>query len=89
MAIHVHATYRAGLIHPDQPLDLPEDSEIDLTVVPIAPENGAASAAEKVVRPPAPRISVEELRERLAKYAVSVQPLPPDFSRADIYRDHD
>jgi len=89
MTIHVHATYRAGVIHPDQPLELPDNTEVDLTVVPVAAENGASTAADTVVRPPAPRISVEELRDRLAKYAVSVEPLPPDFSRADIYRDHD
>jgi hypothetical protein len=32
MTIHVHATYRAGLIHPDHPLNLPEGAELKLTV---------------------------------------------------------
>jgi len=29
------------------------------------------------------------LRELIAKYSVSVGSLPADFSRADIYSDHD
>ncbi len=88
MTIQIHATYRAGAIHPDQPLQLPDNTEVDVIVVPLVAENGESGEAE-AVRPPAPRITVEEMRERLAKYAVSVPPLPPDFSRADIYRDHD
>ena len=31
----------------------------------------------------------EELRQQIAKHSVSVSSLPPDFSREDIYRDHD
>jgi predicted DNA-binding antitoxin AbrB/MazE fold protein len=33
MTINVHATYRDGLIHPDHPLNLPEGTELQLTVV--------------------------------------------------------
>jgi hypothetical protein len=87
MTIHIDATYRDGAIHPDIPLNLPDNTPVRVHVVPKpfrVPET-----QEESVRPPAPRISVEELRERLAKYAVSVEPLPADFSRADIYRDHD
>jgi hypothetical protein len=87
MPIDIDATYRDGAIHPDTPLNLPDNTPVRVHVVPKPVR--IAETQEESVRPPAPRISVEELRERLAKYAVSVEPLPPDFSRADIYRDHD
>jgi predicted DNA-binding antitoxin AbrB/MazE fold protein len=32
MTINVHATYRDGLIHPVHPLNLPEGTELELTV---------------------------------------------------------
>jgi hypothetical protein len=85
MSIHVHATYKAGLIYPDQPLGLADNTEVDLTVI---PTNGNRGISEQR-RPIAPRISVEELAARLSRHAVAVGALSPDFSRADIYRDHD
>jgi hypothetical protein len=90
MSIHVHAMYRAGVIYPDQPLSLPENTEVDLTVVPVSGHRGTQSAASaEARRPAAPRFSVADLVARLSRYAVSVGALPNDFSRADIYRDHD
>jgi hypothetical protein len=85
MSIHVHATYRDGLIYPDRPLELPENSEVDLTVTPL---NGRREPLEPR-RPTAPRLSAAEFADRLARHAVSVGALPADFSRADIYQDHD
>jgi hypothetical protein len=41
------------------------------------------------LRPKSPRITSEEFRARIAKYAIKAPPLPPDFSREDIYSDHD
>lgn len=79
MTIHVHATYRAGLIHPDRPLNLPDNTEVNLTVVPIT------SGTAEPVRPPAPRVSPEELLRRLGQHAVRAASLPREFSRADIY----
>jgi hypothetical protein len=43
----------------------------------------------EAIRPKSPRFTSEELRQRLQKHAVSVGTLPPDFSREDIYSDHD
>jgi hypothetical protein len=82
MTIDIDATYRDGAIHPNVPLNLPENTPVRVHVV-------AKSQKEKVVLPPSPRFTAEELRERIAKYGVSVGTLPPDFSREDIYSDHD
>jgi len=82
MTIDIDATYRDGAIHPEVPLNLPENTPLHVTVV-AKPQN------EKPVLPPSPRFTAEELRERIAKYGVSVGSLPPDFSREDIYSDHD
>ena len=89
MTIHVHATYRAGLIHPEVPLNLPDNTPVDVTVV---PTNGGPTRPIQEVEPPratSPRITVEQLRAMLEKHAVSIGSLPFDFSRADIYQDHD
>jgi hypothetical protein len=85
MSIHVHAIYKAGLIHPDRPLGLPENTEVDLMVMPS--HGNHRNSLES--RPTIPRFSPAELRDRLSRHAVSVGTLPTDFSRADIYQDHD
>ena len=87
--IHVHATYKAGLIHPDQPLNLPDNTPVDVTIVANTRDRGSSLGDSEPQRPSSPRITVEELRALLDKYAVSVGSLPADFSRADIYQDHD
>ncbi len=89
MSIQIEATYRGGVIHPNVPLDLPENTPVSV-VVPAAKPPATLTREELIAkRPKAPKISVEEFRERLAKYAVHVGSLPPDFSREDIYSDHD
>jgi hypothetical protein len=88
MTINVHATYRAGLIHPDVPLNLPDNTPIELTIVASDAQANPLQAADPP-RAISPRITVDELRSILAKHAVSVGTLPVDFSRADIYEDHD
>jgi predicted DNA-binding antitoxin AbrB/MazE fold protein len=90
MSIHVHAMYREGVIYPDQPLSLPENTEVELTVVPVSGRRESQRAASaEARRPAAPRFSAADLAARLNRHAVSVGALPNDFSRADIYRDHD
>jgi len=92
MTIHVHATYRAGAIHPDQPLGLPENTEMDVVIVPVA-DTGKKPADQQpdiaAIRPISPKITPEEFDALLAKHCVSVGTLPADFSREDIYQDHD
>jgi predicted DNA-binding antitoxin AbrB/MazE fold protein len=82
MTIDIDATYRDGAIHPDQPLNLPDNTPVHVVVVP-------KSQKETGVLRPSPRFTAEELRERIAKYGVAVGTLPRDFSRDDIYSDHD
>ena len=82
MTIDIDATYRDGAIHPDTPLNLPNNTPVHIRVV-------AKSEQNTVELPPSPRFTVEEFRERIAKYAVKAPPLPLDFSREDIYSDHD
>jgi predicted DNA-binding antitoxin AbrB/MazE fold protein len=90
MPIEIHAIYRAGAIYPDQPLGLPENTEVKVVIVPV--EKASASDAEDdvaAIRPKSPKITSEEFRALIAKHAVRVGSLPPDFSREDIYSDHD
>jgi predicted DNA-binding antitoxin AbrB/MazE fold protein len=92
MTIHVHATYRAGVIHPDEPLGLPENTEVDVVVVPVFDTAPTAPQTEDdldAIRPKSPKMTSQEFRELIAKHAVRVGSLPPDFSREDIYSDHD
>jgi hypothetical protein len=92
MTIHVHATYRAGAIYPDQPLGLPENTEVQVTIIPVANPAGHPTGEEPDIvpfRPKSPKITPEEFRALVDKYSVSVGTLPPDFSREDIYSDHD
>jgi len=85
MNIQVQATYRAGVIYPDDPIALPENTRLELSINAVKNHNGLSPR----MRPPAPRMSVEELRDRVRRYAVHVGSLPVDFSREDIYQDHD
>jgi hypothetical protein len=92
MTIHIHATYRDGAIHPDHPLGLPDNTEVNVVVVPLIQAIDASSGEKTntdASLPEAPRFTSAELRERLAKSAVRVGSLPEDFSREDIYSDHD
>jgi hypothetical protein len=92
MTIRVHATYRAGAIYPDQPLGLPENTEVQVTIVPVAGSTDQAVVEQPdiaAIRPKSPRITPEEFEAILAKHCVSIGSLPPDFSREDIYQDHD
>lgn len=89
MTIHIDATYRNGVIQPDHPLALPDDTPLHLVVVP-KPTGGRLSPEEIIaIRPKSPRITVEEFDALIDKYSVSVGSLPVDFSREDIYSDHD
>jgi len=89
MTINIDATYRGGAIHPDVPLNLPENTPVRVQLA-IKPESVSLTPEDVIARrPKAPRFTSAELRERLAKYTIRVGSLPPDFSREDIYSDHD
>jgi hypothetical protein len=89
MTIDIDATYRDGAIHPDTPLNLPNNTPVQVRV--LAKNEFGPLTKEQIIflRPKSPRITPEEFRERIAKYAIKAPPLPPDFSRDDIYSDHD
>lgn len=82
MTIDIDATYRDGALHPVTPLNLPENTPVHVRVE-------TSPAGNDVVLPPSPRFTAEEFRAAIERYAVSVGTLPPDFSREDIYGDHD
>ena len=83
MSMHIKGTYRAGLIHPDEPLTLPDDTKVEIVVV------STDAARTEVESGPTKRLTSEELEDRIRRFGVSVGNLPSDFSREDIYLDHD
>jgi len=88
MNIEIDATYRAGAIHPDQPLALPENTPVRVVVQPrIVSTTGLSREKTIAMRPAAPRFTADQLNALIEKYSVSVGSLPPDFSREDIYVD--
>lgn len=94
MSIEFDATYRDGTLHPDEPLHLAENTPVRVVAVPkteVFPPMPFPTSREEVlaIRPKSPQITPEEFDAIVAKYSVSVGSLPEDFSRADIYSDHD
>ena len=81
MSQEFHATYEHGILRLDAPLALPEQTRV----------TGILSNVEPAAIPPAAQdsMSLEEFERQLDELALDVPPLPPDFSRADIYLDHD
>jgi hypothetical protein len=94
MSIDVNATYRDGALYPETPLNLPENTAVRVSITAQSANQAstASTGAEKPERltpPPSPRITVEEFDALVEKYSFSAPPLPENFSRADIYSDHD
>ena len=81
------ATYRDGAFYPTQPISLPENSRVVITSIRAVEELTKEDIL--AMRPKAPKITVEEFDRIIRENSVSVGSLPPDFSRADIYSDHD
>ncbi len=89
MSIDIDATYRDGAIHPQTPLNLPDNTPVRVRVVPNPAPFPTTTEEILAIRPKSPRFTGEELDAILAKHGVSVGSLPADFSREDIYSDHD
>lgn len=94
MTIDIDATYRDGALHPETPLNLPENTPVRVRVVPkpaVFPPVPFPKTREEIlaIRPKSPRITAEEFEALIKKHSVSVGSLPVDFSREDIYSDHD
>ena len=94
MTIDIDATYRDGALHPATPLNLPENTPVRVRVITepaVFPPSPFPTTREEVlaIRPKSPRITPEEFDAIIKKNSVSVGSLPIDFSREDIYSDHD
>ena len=80
----VHAIYENGVFKPTEPVSLPESCEVEF-------EPRLVNQAVQPVFIFDPNPSPEEFRRLLD--AMASRPtgkvLPPDFSREDIYDDHD
>ena len=80
----IHAVYEKGVFRPKEPVLLPESCEVEFEPRLVGP----------VVQPVFifdPNPSPEEFRRLLDAMASrpAAKVLPPDFSREDIYDDHD
>jgi hypothetical protein len=105
MSIEFDAIYRAGAIVPNQPLALPENSPLHVVVVeedvvetgPAAPSDKHRTVSLKgltreqiiALRPKSPKLTPEEFDAIIEQHSISAPSLPPEFSRDDIYSDHD
>jgi predicted DNA-binding antitoxin AbrB/MazE fold protein len=80
----VRAVYENGVFKPTQPVALPEATEVEFVPQVVSPTVQPAFISD-------PNPSPEEFRRILDAMAgrPGGKPLPPDFSRADIYDDHD
>jgi hypothetical protein len=89
MTIDIDATYRDGALHPETPLNLPENTPVRVRVVPKQHSSPTSPNESCALPPKSPLITPEDFDAIIRKYSVSVGSLPVDFSREDIYSDHD
>jgi predicted DNA-binding antitoxin AbrB/MazE fold protein len=82
MSQEFHATYEQGILRLDQPLALPEQTRVLGVVKEESLEAGANLPLFET-------LTDDEFERELDSLSWEVMPLPPDFSRADIYSDHD
>lgn len=80
--ISTGATYENGVLRPDGPLELKEHQRVDITI------------RETESRPSPPysereAAALDAELDELSAASDHVPPLPDDFSRADLYDDHD
>lgn len=84
----VHAVYENGVFRPTEPVALPEACEVEFEPRVVPPSVPVARVPGFVTDPnPSPEEFARLLDAMAARPAGKV--LPPDFSRADIYDDHD
>lgn len=82
----VHAVYENGVFKPTEPVALPEACEVEFEPRIVTPAGGPTPT---FISDPNP--TPEEFRRILDAIAAlpPTKVLPPDFSRDDIYNDHD
>jgi len=81
MSQEFQAIYEHGILRLDVPLPLADQTRVTGIV-----SNVESAAAQPIV---ANSLSLEEFERRFDELALDVPPLPADFSRADVYLDHD
>jgi predicted DNA-binding antitoxin AbrB/MazE fold protein len=79
----VQAVFENGVLRPIEPLNLTEKELVTVSVA-----NGQANNGPIPDSAPLSDDEFERLLDELASESTQL-PLPPDFSRADIYADHD
>ena len=87
MTRNVEAVYEHGILRPLEPLDLAENERVTVTIQDhLEAANGAPSPAVPDVA-----LSDEDFNRLLDELASgpALPHLPADFSRADVYLDHD
>ncbi len=83
----IHAVYEDGVFKPKGPVALPDACEVEFEPRVVTP--AGAAPTPRFISDPNP--TPEEFR-RILDAMASLPPtkvLPPDFSRDDIYDDHD
>lgn len=89
MSIDIEATYRDGVIHPQTPLNLPDNTPVRIRVLTKSVPFPTTREEILAIRPKSPRFTAEQLDALIKNFSLSAPSLPDDFSRADIYSDHD
>ncbi|MDZ4779807.1 MAG: antitoxin family protein [Planctomycetia bacterium] len=73
------AIYEDGVLRPLTPVEIPDHAIVQVTVA--TPTTAANSTSAE--------LSLDELKRRFAEATTYDGGLPSDFSREDIYSDHD
>lgn len=87
MSLEFDATYENGVLRPSGPLDLPDQTQVHVTIVP--QQVSAFVELDEDVLPEPPLLTVEEFHRILSQGVMRGGSLPVDFDRDDIYSDHD
>lgn len=88
MVIHIDATYENGVLRPSEPLDLPNQTPVHVTVVAQDRVEGEDPSTDEAL-PAGPEVSAADFRRILEQGSIRAGTLPIDFDRDDIYSDHD
>ncbi len=85
----IQAVFENGVFRPTSPVQLPEACEVEFEPRLVPPHSLALVSDPVFVS--RPQLSTEKFQQKLAEMVAmgSGQSLPHDFSRADIYDDHD
>lgn len=79
-----HATYERGVLRLDAPLSLPEQARVVGLVV------GVNAPTGEPLKALSNELADDEFERLLDEFSIhGTSSLPADFSRADIYLDHD